>query len=98
MTCQTLCAETAHCIGYTFVKVTLNVGVLVVALFIVVAVVRVSEVAQKQKGPSPKSLDLDENFKSNLRYFVAILRIVAIYAHVRRLWAKIALLHGIHSY
>ena len=48
--CQTLCADTARCIGYTFVKVTLNVGVLVVALFIVVAVVRVSEVAQKQKG------------------------------------------------
>ena len=61
--CQTLCADTAHCIGYTFVKVTLNVGGLAVGLFIVVAVVRMAEVAQKQKGPSPKSFDLDENFK-----------------------------------
>ena len=61
--CQTLCADTARCIGYTFVKVTFDVDVLVVALSIVVAVVRVSEVAQKQKGPSTKSLDLDENFK-----------------------------------
>ena len=68
MTCQTLCAETAHCIGYTFVKVTLNVGVLVVALFIVVAVVRVAEVARKREEPSPKSLDLDENFVVILRF------------------------------
>ena len=61
--CQTLCADTAHCIGYTFVKVTFDVGVLVVALFIVVAVVRVAEVARKREEPSPKSLDLDENLK-----------------------------------
>ena len=56
--CQTLCADTAHCIGYTFVKVTFDVGVLVVALFIVVAVVRVAKVARKREGPSPESLDL----------------------------------------
>ena len=43
--CQTLCADTARCIGYTFVKVAFDVGFLVVALSIVVAVVRVAEFA-----------------------------------------------------
>ena len=34
---------------------------------------------RSQEGPSPKSLDLDDNFKPNICYFVAILRFVAIY-------------------
>ena len=61
--CQTLCADTAHCIGYTFVEVAFDVGVLVFALFLVAAVVRGAEVARKHERPSPKSLDLDENFQ-----------------------------------
>ena len=78
--CQTLCADTAHCIGYTFVKVTFDVGGLVVALFIVVAVVRVTEVAQKQKGPSPKVWTWTEILSAYTRYFVVLLRFVASYA------------------
>ena len=31
--------------------------------FVVVVVVRVAEVAREREEPSPKSLDLDENFK-----------------------------------
>ena len=40
------------------------------------------------KGPSPKSLDWEENFKPNIHYFVTILKFVAIYAPFWNLWAK----------
>ena len=40
---------------------------------------RVAEDVRRHKGPSPKSLDLDENFKHE-RFFVAILKFVKIYA------------------
>ena len=40
------------------------------------------------RRPSPKSLDLDKNSKLNIRYFVAILWFVQIYALFGRLWAK----------
>ena len=34
----------------------------------------------RHEGPSPKSLDLHENFSPNIRFLVAILRFVAIHA------------------
>ena len=39
-----------------------------------------SEVARKRDGPLPKSLNSDKNLSPNIRYIVAILRFVAIYA------------------
>ena len=45
----------------------------------VTGVSRVAEVVQRHKGPSPKS------WITNMRYFVAMLRFVAIFG---RLWAK----------
>ena len=39
---------------------------------------RVAEVVRRHKGPSPKTLDLDENF--NIRYLIAILKFDVIYA------------------
>ena len=41
-----------------------------------------AEVARRREGPSPKSLS------PNLRFFVAIVRFVAIYALFGNLWAK----------
>ena len=69
-------------------------------------VARVAEVVRGHEGPPPKSLDSDKNLSPNIRYIVAILWFVAIYALFRRLpakkvlfrvsvsWAKSALLHG----
>ena len=37
--CQKFCAETAHCVGYTFVKVAFDVVACVVVVLVVVAVV-----------------------------------------------------------
>ena len=37
--CQKFCAETAHCVGYTFVKVAFDVVIVVVVVRVVVAVV-----------------------------------------------------------
>ena len=42
---------------------------------------------QRHEGPSQKSLDFDENLSTNIRYFVAILRFVLIYAVFGRLGA-----------
>ena len=39
MACQKFCAETAHCIGYTFVKVVSDVVGGVVVVLVVVAIV-----------------------------------------------------------
>ena len=47
-----------------------------------------AKVVQSYKGPSPKSLDSDENFKPNIRLFVAILRFVAIFSLFGNHWAK----------
>ena len=72
--------------------------------------VRVAEVPQSREGPSPKSLDSDENLKPEHTLFCRELRFVAIYAHFGNLWAKkvpfwvknsvswarSALLHGIY--
>ena len=49
---------------------------------------RVAEVVRRHQGPSPKSLELDENFKHEINYFVAILRFVAIYALFWKTWDK----------
>ena len=49
---------------------------------------RVAKVVRRHEGPSPKSLDSDENFKPNIRYFVTILRFVAIHALFGDLRAK----------
>ena len=69
-----------------------------------------AEVARGHRGPPPKSLDLDENFKPEHMLFFRELRFVAIYAPFGDLWAKkmpfwvknsvswarSALLHGIY--
>ena len=47
---------------------------------------RVAEVVRRHEGRSPKSLDLDES--TDIRYCVAILRFVAIYALFGRLGGK----------
>ena len=71
---------------------------------------RVAEVVWRQEGPSPKSLDLNENFKPKHTLFCRELRFVAIYTLFGDLWAKkvtfwvknsvswarSALLHGIY--
>ena len=49
---------------------------------------RVAEVARGHRGPPPKSLDSDENFKSQHTLFCRKLRFVAIYALFGDLWAK----------
>ena len=46
-----------------------------------------AEVTLRHEGPSPKTLDSDENLRPNLRHFVAILKFVAIFALFLRLWA-----------
>ena len=48
----------------------------------------VAEVVRGHKGPLPKSLDSDENFKPELTPFCYELRFVAIYALYGDLWAK----------
>ena len=69
-----------------------------------------SEVVRGHGGPSPKSLDSDENFKPEHMLFCRELGFVAIYALFGDLWAKkvpywvknsvswarSALLHGIY--
>ena len=50
--------------------------------------VKLARLVQRHKGPLPKSLDLDENLSPHIRYFVAILRFVAIYALFGRLWTN----------
>ena len=71
---------------------------------------RVAEVARGHRGPPPKSLDSDANFKPKHMLFCRELRFVAIHAHFEDLWAKkvpfwvknsvswarSALLHGIY--
>ena len=71
---------------------------------------RGAEVVQGHRGPPPKSLDSDENFKPEHTLFCHKLRFAAIYAHFGDLWAKkvpfwvknsvswarSALLHGIY--
>ena len=47
---------------------------------LILALCRVAGVAQARKLRLTKSLDSDENFSPNIRYFVAILRFVPIYA------------------
>ena len=42
--------------------------------------IRVAEVVRGHEGPSPKSLDSDENFKPKHTLFCCKLRFVAIYA------------------
>ena len=53
---------------------------------------RVAEVVRGHRGPSPKSLDSDENFKPKQTLFCRKLRFVAIYALFGDLWAKKCLL------
>ena len=74
------------------------------------AAFRVAEVLRGHRGPPPKSLDLDENFKPEHTLFYRELRFVAIYALSLRYlgkksaflgknsasWARSALLHGIY--
>ena len=62
---------------------------------------RVAEVTQRHEGPSPKSLDSDENLRPNLRHFVAILRFVVIFAfffedfgHESAFWVKYSVFLG----
>ena len=50
-----------------------------------------AEVARGHRGPPPKSLDSDKNFKPEHMLFCRELRFVAIYAVFGRLWAKIVL-------
>ena len=71
---------------------------------------RVAEVVRRHEGSSPKSLDLEENFKPEYTLFCRKLRFVAIYALFGDLlakkvsfwvknsvsWARSALLHGIY--
>ena len=64
---------------------------------------RVAEVVRGHRGPPPKSLDSDENFKPEHTLFCRELRFVAIYALFGDLWvknsvswARSALLHGIY--
>ena len=71
---------------------------------------RVAEVVRGHRGPPPKSLDSDENFKPEHALFCRELRFVEIYAlFLRSLgkksaflrknsasWARSALLHGIY--
>ena len=49
---------------------------------------RVAEVVWGLRGPPPKSLDSDENFKREHMLFGRGLRFVAIYALFGDLWAK----------
>ena len=49
---------------------------------------RVAEVVGGHGGPSPKSLDSDENFKLEPTLFGRKLRFVAIYALFGDLWVK----------
>ena len=49
---------------------------------------KVAEVVQGHRGPPPKSLDSDENFKPDYALFCRELRFVAIYALFEDLWAK----------
>ena len=53
---------------------------------------RVAEVVRGYGGPSPKSLDSDENLKPEHTLFCRELRFVAIYALFGDLWAKSAFL------
>ena len=69
-----------------------------------------ADVARRHIGPSPKSLDWDQNLSPNIHYFVTIFRFVAIYKLFGNLWTKTvflrvknsvswarsALLHGIY--
>ena len=71
-----------------------------------------AEVTLRHEGPSPKTLDSDENLRPNLRHFVAILKFVAIFALFLKtlgmkvffgsntvfFWARGVLLHGIFAY
>ena len=50
--------------------------------------IRVAEVARGHRGPSPKSLDSDENFMPEHMLFCRELRFVAIYALFGDLLAK----------
>ena len=49
-------------------------------IVLVIAVVRVAEVAREHRWHPPKSLDSDENFKPEHTLFCRELRFVAIYA------------------
>ena len=49
---------------------------------------RVAEVVRGHRGPPPKKLDSDENFKLEHTLFCCELRFVAIYALFGDLWAK----------
>ena len=54
------------------------------------ALSRVAEVPRRCKGPSPKSLNLDENLKPYaICYFVATLRFAVIYALLEILEQKV---------
>ena len=63
---------------------------------------RVAEVVQRHEGPSPKSLDLDENLSPIIHYFVAIYALfgdlwaqkVPFWVKNSVSWARSALLHG----
>ena len=49
---------------------------------------RVAEVVRGHRGPPPKSLDSDKNFKPKHTLFCRQLRFVAIYALFEDLWAE----------
>ena len=57
-------------------------------IFFSTAHYRVEEVVRRHKGPSPKSLDFDKNFKPEHTLFRHELSFVAIYALFGDLWAK----------
>ena len=64
----------------------------------------VAEVTRRHEGPSPKTLDSDENLRPNLRHFVAILKFVAIFAlffedfgHESVFWVKYSVFLGKRS-
>ena len=66
--------------------------------------IRVAEVAREHGWHPPKSLDSDENFKPDIRYFVAIYTLfgdlwakkVPFWVKNSVSWARSALLHGIY--
>ena len=47
-----------------------------------------AEGVQRQEGPSPKRWNLRTILSPSIRYFVAILRFVAIYALFGNIWVK----------
>ena len=47
-----------------------------------------ADVARRHIGPSPKSLDWDQNLSPDIHYFVTKFRFVAIYELFGNLWAK----------